>query len=258
VLRPYRIRVYLAANFAAPKMLGALTTNDPLDPAVGRWWKERADEIYRLSPDFGGFVVKANSEGQPGPQDYSRTPRGRREHAGRCRRATWRHRDVARIRVRRGFGPDRVKRAYMEFVPLDGRFGGNVFAQVKNGPLDFQPREPFQSAVRRDAETPLMAELQITQEYLGQANHLVVPSRRCGRSSSRRHVRKGSGVHRRKEIDGFADGKRRTGIAGVANTGRDANMDRPRLSHRPTVRLWPAGLGSRAGRRFDSRTSGSG
>jgi len=223
VLRPYRIRVYLAANFAAPKMLGALTTNDPLDPAVGRWWKERADEIYRLIPDFGGFVVKANSEGQPGPQDYSRT------HADGANMLADAVRPHGGIVMWRAFvydadvDPDRVKRAYKEFVPLDGRFRENVFAQVKNGPLDFQPREPFHPLFGAMPKTPLMAELQITQEYLGQANHLVYLAPMWKEFLDADTFAKGPGSLVAKAIDGSLDGKRRTGIAGVANTGRDVN-----------------------------------
>ena len=152
VFRPYGIRVYLAANFAAPKMLGGLTTDDPLDPAVARWWRAKADDIYQLIPDFGGFVVKANSEGQPGPQDYGRT---HADGANVLADAVAPHGGIVMWRAfvyDEDVDPDRVKRAYTEFVPLDGKFRENVFAQVKNGPLDFQPREPFPSAVRRDAE----------------------------------------------------------------------------------------------------------
>jgi alpha-glucuronidase len=173
MFRPYGIRVYLAANFAAPKMLGALTTDDPLDPAVARWWRARADEIYKLIPDFGGFVVKANSEGQPGPQDYGRT---HADGANVLADAVAPHGGVVMWRAfvyDEKVDPDRVKRAYAEFVPLNGKFRENVFAQVKNGPLDFQPREPFHPLFGAMPKTPLMAELQITQEYLGQANHLV-------------------------------------------------------------------------------------
>ena len=172
-LRPYRIRVYLAANFAAPRVIGGLTTNDPLDPAVARWWRAKADEIYARIPDFGGFVVKANSEGQPGPQDYGRT---HADGANVLADAVAPHGGIVMWRAfvyNAEVDPDRVKRAYAEFVPLDGKFRANVFAQVKNGPLDFQPREPFHPMFGAMPKTPLMAELQITQEYLGQSNHLV-------------------------------------------------------------------------------------
>jgi alpha-glucuronidase len=223
LLRPYRIRVYLAANFAAPKMLGSLTTDDPLDPAVARWWRAKADEIYRLIPDFGGFVVKANSEGQPGPQDYGRT---HADGANVLADAVAPHGGIVMWRafVYNADGdPDRVKRAYTEFVPLDGRFRENVFAQVKNGPLDFQPREPLHPLFGAMPRTPLMAELQITQEYLGQANHLVYLAPMWKEFLDADTYAQGPGSLVARVIDGSLEGKRRTGIAGVANTGRDAN-----------------------------------
>jgi alpha-glucuronidase len=231
VLRPYRIRVYLAANFAAPKVLGALTTDDPLDPAVARWWKGKADEIYRLIPDFGGFVVKANSEGQPGPQDYGRT---HADGANALADAVAPHGGIVMWRAfvyDERVDPDRVKRAYAEFVPLDGRFRDNVFAQVKSGPLDFQPREPFHPLFGAMPKTPLMAELQITQEYMGQANHLVYLAPMWKEFLDADTYAKGPGSLVSKVIDGSLDGRalrpvdgqRRTGIAGVANTGRDVN-----------------------------------
>jgi alpha-glucuronidase len=172
-LRPYGIRIYLSANFAAPKVLGGLPTADPLDSGVARWWREKAIEIYRLIPDFGGFLVKANSEGMPGPQDYGRSHADGANVLGDALAphggiVMWRA-FVYDDRVDR----DRVKRAYLEFVPLDGRFRDNVIVQVKNGPLDFQPREPFSPLFGAMPRTPLMAELQITQEYLGQSTHLV-------------------------------------------------------------------------------------
>lgn len=173
ILRPYGIRVYLAANFAAPKQIGGLATNDPLDPAVAQWWKAKVEEIYKLIPDFGGFVVKANSEGQPGPQDYGRT---HADGANVLADAVAPHGGVVMWRAfvyNAEVDPDRVKRAYMEFVPLDGKFRANVFIQTKNGPLDFQPREPFHPMFGAMTKTPLMAELQITQEYLGHSTHLV-------------------------------------------------------------------------------------
>ena len=223
IFRPYGIRVYLAANFAAPKMLGSLTTDDPLDPAVARWWREKVDDIYTLIPDFGGFVVKANSEGQPGPQDYGRT------HADGANVLADALAPHAGIVMWRAFvydekvDPDRVKRAYMEFVPLDGRFRENVFAQVKNGPLDFQPREPFHPLFGAMPKTPLMAELQITQEYLGQSNHLVYLAPMWKEFLDADTYAKGTGSTVTKVIDGTLESKARTGIAGVANTGRDTN-----------------------------------
>jgi beta-glucosidase len=222
-LRPYRIRLYLAANFAAPKLLGGLPTADPLDPAVARWWRDKADEIYRLIPDFGGFVVKANSEGQPGPQDYGRT------HADGANVLADAVRPHGGIVMWRAFvydahvDADRVKRAYAEFVPLDGKFRENVFAQVKNGPLDFQPREPFHPLFGAMPRTPLMAELQITQEYLGQANHLVYLAPMWKEFLDADTYAKGPGSLVSKVIDGTLEGHDRTGIAGVANTGRDPN-----------------------------------
>jgi alpha-glucuronidase len=223
VLRPYRIRVYLAANFAAPKMLGSLTTDDPLDPAVARWWRAKADEIYHLVPDFGGFVVKANSEGQPGPQDYGRT---HADGANVLADAVAPHGGIVMWRAfvyDADEDADRVKRAYTEFVPLDGRFRENVFVQVKNGPLDFQPREPFHPLFGAMPRTPLMAELQITQEYLGQANHLVYLAPMWKEVLDADTYAQGPGSLVAKVIDGSLEGKRRTGIAGVANTGRDVN-----------------------------------
>jgi alpha-glucuronidase len=231
VFRPYRIRVYLAANFAAPKMLGALTTDDPLDPAVARWWRAKADEIYKLIPDFGGFVVKANSEGQPGPQDYGRT---HADGANVLADALAPHGGIVMWRAfvyDEKVDPDRVKRAYAEFVPLDGKFRENVFAQVKNGPLDFQPREPFHPLFGAMPKTPLMAELQITQEYLGQSNHLVYLAPMWKEFLDADTYANGAGSPVAKVIDGSLEApalssveeKRRTGIAGVANTGSDVN-----------------------------------
>jgi alpha-glucuronidase len=200
--RPYGIRVFLSANFSAPKSVGGLKTADPLDPVVARWWREKADEIYRLIPDFGGFLVKANSEGQPGPQDYKRT---HADGANVLADAVAPHGGVVMWRAfvyDADVDPDRVKRAYMEFVPLDGKFRPNVFVQVKNGPLDFQPREPF-SPLFGAVRTPLLAELQITQEYLGHSTHLVYLATMW------------------REFFDAIDVP--AGIAGVANTGTDRN-----------------------------------
>ena len=222
-LRPYGIRVYLSANFAAPKLLGGLPTADPLDPGVARWWREKAAEIYRLIPDFGGFLVKANSEGQPGPQDYGRT------HADGANVLADAVRPHGGVVMWRAFvydaavDADRVKRAYEEFVPLDGRFGDNVLVQVKNGPLDFQPREPFHPLFGAMPHTPLMAELQITQEYLGQATHLVYLAPMWREFLDADTYAQGSGSRVAKVVDGTLEGHRRTGIAGVANTGRVPN-----------------------------------
>jgi alpha-glucuronidase len=223
MLRPYRIRVYLAANFAAPRMIGGLATNDPLDPGVAQWWRAKADEIYRLMPDFGGFVVKANSEGQPGPQDYGRT---HADGANVLADALAPHGGIVMWRAfvyNADVDPDRVKRAYAEFVPLDGKFRANVFAQVKNGPLDFQPREPFHPMFGAMPKTPLMAELQVTQEYLGQSNHLVYLAPMWKEFLDADTYAKGPGSRVAQVIDGSLEGKQDTGIAGVANTGQDVN-----------------------------------
>ena len=223
VLRHYGIRVYLSANFAAPRTLGGLPTADPLDPAVARWWREKADEIYGLVPDFGGFLVKANSEGQPGPQDYTRT---HADGANVLADAVAPHGGIVLWRAfvyDADVDPDRVKRAYLEFVPLDGRFRDNVIVQVKNGPLDFQPREPFSPLFGAMPRTPLAAELQITQEYLGQSTHLVYLAPMWKEFLDADTYAGGPGSTVAKVVDGSLHGYRRSGMAGVANTGTDAN-----------------------------------
>ena len=222
-LRPFSIRIYLSANFAAPKLLGGLSTADPLDPAVAQWWKNKADEIYRLIPDFGGFLIKANSEGQPGPQDYGRS---HADGANLLADALAPYHGVVMWRAfvySEAVDRDRVKRAYKEFVPLDGRFRQNVLVQVKNGPLDFQPREPFHPLFGAMPRTPLMAELQITQEYLGQSTHLVYLAPMWKEFLDADTYAKGPGSLVAKVVDGSLDNHRRTGIAGVANTGGDQN-----------------------------------
>ncbi len=173
VFRPYGIRVYLAPNFAAPKTIGNLPTADPLDPAVAKWWKDKAAEIYKHIPDFGGFLVKANSEGQPGPQDYGRT---HADGANVLADAVTPHGGIVMWRAfvyNADVDPDRVKRAYRGTGAARSKFRDNVLVQVKNGPLDFMPREPFSPLFGAAMKTPLMAELQITQEYLGHSKHLV-------------------------------------------------------------------------------------
>lgn len=172
VMRPYGIAVCLSVNFASPVQLDSLPTADPLDPAVARWWKRKADEIYRLVPDFGGFLVKANSEGQPGPMDYGRT---HAEGANMLARALKPHGGIVMWRafVYSPLDEDRAKQAYLEFQPLDGAFDPNVIVQIKNGPIDFQPREPYSPLFGAMPSTPQMVEFQITQEYLGHANHLA-------------------------------------------------------------------------------------
>jgi alpha-glucuronidase len=222
-LRPYGLRVYLSANFAAPKLLGGLSTADPLDPAVAKWWRDKASEIYRLIPDFGGFLVKANSEGQPGPQDYGRT---HADGANVLADAVAPHGGIVMWRAfvyDAKVDPDRTKRAYLEFVPLDGKFRANVFAQVKNGPLDFMPREPFHPLFGALPHTPIMAELQITQEYLGQSTHLVYLAPMWKEFLDAETYTSGPGSSVAKIVDGTLQGEARTGIAGVANTGHDPN-----------------------------------
>lgn len=172
VFRPYGIKVYLSVNFASPMKLGGLSTADPLDEEVARWWEEKVQEIYGLIPDFGGFLVKANSEGQPGPCDYGRT------HAEGANMLAEALKPYGGIVMWRAFvyspsDADRAKQAYLEFQPLDGRFRDNVMVQVKNGPIDFQPREPYSPLFGAMPHTPLMVEFQITQEYLGHSNHLA-------------------------------------------------------------------------------------
>ena len=222
-LRPYGIRVYLTARFSAPIELGGLKTADPLDPEVRAWWKSKVDEIYAAIPDFGGFLVKANSEGQPGPQEYHRT---HADGANMLAQAVKPHGGVVMWRAfvyDVGVDPDRINRAYKEFVPLDGTFRDNVFVQTKNGPLDFMPREPFHPVFGAMPKTPNTVELQITQEYLGHSNHLVylAPMWKEFFDSDTFVQGKGSTVAR--VADGTLQGHARTAIAGVANTGTDRN-----------------------------------
>ena len=171
-LRPYGIRVYLSINFASPIKVGGLKTADPLDADVIRWWKEKVNEIYKLIPDFGGFLVKANSEGEPGPQDFGRT---HADGANMLANALKPHKGIVMWRafVYAPQSPDRANQAYLEFMPLDGQFADNVIIQIKNGPVDFQPREPYSPLFTAMEKTQMMVEFQITQEYLGAANHLV-------------------------------------------------------------------------------------
>ena len=172
LLRPYGIRVYLSINFASPIKVGGLPTADPLNKKVVGWWKEKVNEIYRLIPDFGGFLVKANSEGEPGPQDFGRT---HADGANMLARVLKPHKGVVMWRafVYAPQSPDRANQAYLEFMPLDGQFADNVIIQIKNGPIDFQPREPYSPLFTAMQKTQMMVEFQLTQEYLGAANHLV-------------------------------------------------------------------------------------
>ena len=206
ILRPYGIRVYLSINFASPMALGYTKTADPLDKKVQQWWKKKAKEIYSAIPDFGGFLVKANSEGQPGPGDYHRT------HADGANMLADAVKPYGGIIMWRSFvyganhkGEDRVKQAVSEFKGMDGKFRDNVILQSKNGPLDFQPREPYAPIFDNIKQTPQIAELQITQEYLGQSKHLTYLAPMW------------------KEFFGFVNPNKLVGISGVANIGDDAN-----------------------------------
>ncbi len=223
VFRPYGIRVYLTARFSAPIEIGGLQTADPLDANVRRWWKEKIDEIYRVVPDFGGFTVKANSEGQPGPQNYQRT---HADGANMLADAISPHNGIVMWRAfvyDNNVPVDRTKQAYDEFKPLDGSFRDNVMVQVKNGPLDFQPREPFHPLFGAMPATPLMMEFQITQEYLGQATHLVYLAPMYKECLNADTYAKGRGSTVGKVIDGTLEGHALTGMAGVANIGNDRN-----------------------------------
>ncbi len=221
--RPYGLRLYLSANVAAPLRLGGLSTADPLDAGVARWWKAKCDEIYALVPDFGGFLVKANSEGQPGPKDYGRT---HAEGANVLADALAPHGGNV---IWRAFvydedvDPDRAKRAYIEFMKLDGQFRPNVLLQVKNGPIDFQPREPFHPLFGALKETPVIAEIQATQEYLGQAKHLVYLGTMWEEFLGADTHAKGKGSTVAKAIEGRIQPYRVTGMASVVNPGLDRN-----------------------------------
>ncbi len=221
VFRPYGIKVYLSARFSAPHDLGGLTTGDPLDPAVRAWWAAKADEIYQAIPDFGGFLVKANSEGQPGPGDYGRT---QADGANMLAAAVAPHGGVVMWRafVYSDTNPeDRAKQAYSEFKPLDGQFADNVLVQVKNGAIDFQPREPFHPLFGAMPQTPLMLELQITKEYLGQGTNFAYLGPLFSEVLDARTYRASDGGPTVAQvIDGSAEGHELTGIAGVANVGR--------------------------------------
>jgi len=221
VFRPYGIKVYLSVKWTAPMELDGLKTADPLDPAVAAWWKAKADEIYAAIPDFGGFLVKANSEGQPGPQDYKRT---HADGANMLAAAVKPHGGIVMWRafVYAHDNPDdRAKQAYADFKPLDGQFADNVIVQVKNGAIDFQPREPFHPLFGAMPRTPLMMEFQITKEYLGQSTHLTYLGPLFEETLKSDTFAKGKGSTVAKVIDGSLDGHRLTGIAGVANIGTD-------------------------------------
>ena len=252
VFRPYGIKVYLTARFSAPMEIGGLKTADPLDPEVQNWWKQKCDEIYSYIPDFGGFVIKANSEGQPGPQNYGRT---HADGANMFADALAPHHGIVMWRAfvydarvqksTENFGEgkadpsapsiassDRAKQAYDEFKPLDGKFRKNVLVQVKNGPVDFQPREPFSPLFGAMQHTPLIIEFQLTQEYLGQATTLVYEAplfKECldadtySKARLNDTVGQGKGSTVAKVIDGSLENYPATAIAGVANIGNERN-----------------------------------
>ncbi len=223
VFRPYGIKVYLTARFSAPVEIGGLKTADPLDTQVQSWWKNKADEIYRYIPDFGGFLVKANSEGQPGPQNYGRS---HADGANLLADAVAPHGGIIiwRAFVYSNETPDdRFKQAYNEFKPLDGRFRENVAVQVKNGPIDFQPREPFHPLFGAMPKTPLMMEYQLTQEYLGFSTHLVYLADLFKECLDTDTYTTGKGSTVARIIDGSLYGHSLSGMAGVANIGNERN-----------------------------------
>ncbi|MDB6019538.1 MAG: alpha-glucuronidase [Pedosphaera sp.] len=220
VLRPYGIRVYLTANFASPKKLGGLWTANPTDPKARRWWKDKVDEIYSLIPDFGGFLMKANSEGQPGPQDYKLT---HADGANMIAEALAPHDGVVMWRAfvynSSKVDKDRAKRAYLEFMPLDGKFATNVFVQVKNGPIDFQPREPFHPLFGALKKTSVMAECEITQENMGHSTDIVFLAPMWKELFQSDTFANGRGT----TVMDTLEASPLTGIAGVSNAGDDTN-----------------------------------
>jgi alpha-glucuronidase len=223
VFRPYGIKVYLTARFSAPIEIGSLKTADPADSTVQKWWKDKASEIYKRIPDFGGFLVKANSEGQPGPQNYGRD---HVDGANMLAEAVAPHGGIIMWRAfvySEHDANDRAKQAYTEFVPYDGKFKDNVIVQVKNGAIDFQPREPFHPMFGAMPKTPLMMEFQITQEYLGFSTHLVFLPKLFQEVLKADTFQKGKGSLVAKVVDGSLENHKLTGIAGVANIGSDIN-----------------------------------
>ena len=222
VLRPYGIKTYLSINFSSPAVLGGLKTSDPFNSEVIKWWEAKVKEIYSLIPDFGGFLVKANSEGQPGPQDFGRT------HADGANMLADALEPYGGIVMWRAFvysptSDDRAKQAYAEFMPLDGKFRDNVIIQVKNGPVDFQPREPFNPLFGAMKKTAIMPELQITQEYLGQSIHLVFLSTMWEEFLNSDTYQQGEGSTVARCTDGSIYHHKYTAIAGVSNIGLDTN-----------------------------------
>ncbi|WET50818.1 alpha-glucuronidase [Chryseobacterium indologenes] len=222
IFRPYGIKVYLSVNFSSPKVLGGLQNSDPLNEDVQKWWKDKVAEIYKLIPDFGGFLVKANSEGQPGPQDYGRT------HADGANMMADALKPYNGIVMWRAFvyspsKDDRAKQAYLEFVPLDGKFRDNVIIQIKNGPVDFQPREAFNPLFGALRKTSEMVEFQITQEYLGFSNHLVFLAPLFKETLDSDTYSDGQGSTIAKITDGTLRPAKMTAISAVANIGEDTN-----------------------------------
>lgn len=223
VFRPYGLKVYLTARFSAPMEIGELPTADPMNKEVQQWWKNKAKEIYSFIPDFGGFLVKANSEGQPGPQDYGRN---QADGANMMAEALEPYNGVV---IWRAFvysendASDRAKQAYAQFLPLDGTFKENVLVQVKNGAIDFQPREPFHPMFGAMPKTPLMMEFQITQEYLGFSTHLAYLPKLYEEVLQADTHHKGAGSTVAKVLDGSLNEHKLTGMAGVANIGNELN-----------------------------------
>ncbi|AXE21663.1 alpha-glucuronidase [Runella rosea] len=223
VLRPYGIKVFISVNFRSPRTLGGLKTSDPLDPEVRKWWNDKTKEIHQYIPDFGGYLVKANSEGEPGPQDYGRT------HADGANMLAEAMRPFSGIVIWRAFvynadpNGDRFKEGYAQFKPLDGTFDPKVIVQVKNGPIDFMPREPFHPMFGAFPKTTLGMEFQITQEYLGQSTHLTYLAPMFKECLDTDTYAKGQGSTVAKVIDGSLYNAQYSLMAGVANTGSDVN-----------------------------------
>ncbi len=223
LFRTYGIKVYLTARFSAPIEIGGLKTADPLDPTVQQWWKDKVTEVYQHIPDFGGFLVKANSEGQPGPQNYGRT---HTDGANMFADALSPHGGIVLWRAfvyDNNVPEDRAKQAYSEFKPLDGTFRKNVIIQIKNGPIDFQPREPFSPLFGAMPKTPQMMEFQVTMEYLGQSTHLAYLGPYFKETLEADTYSKGKGSTVAKVVDGSLEGHPISAMAGVANIGIDSN-----------------------------------
>lgn len=223
MFRPYGIKVYLSVKFSSPQLIGDLDTSDPLDPEVRQWWKDKVADVYQQIPDFGGFLVKANSEGQPGPGDFGRT---HAEGANMLASALAPHGGTVMWRAfvyANEKNEERSKQAYSEFKPLDGKFKDNVLVQVKNGPIDFQPREPFSPLFGAMPDTPLMMEFQITMEYLGFSTHFVYLGSMYEEVLQSDTYARGEGSTVAKVIDGDLFNHNVTGMAGVANIGTDRN-----------------------------------